>query len=161
MTLRSACRPAVVGLLLFSTGCMTSAPRRDSLLSRMTSVRSPKADEEVAAQEEPEPEDEVEPEQESPKADTRLTSRSTERGSRELDTATLMLIQQELADCSPAEREKWTSYLQTLDPDGRPAAWRRPLRSRPARPGIPTPRHASRPTATGTPRSPTAPTHRV
>jgi succinate dehydrogenase flavin-adding protein (antitoxin of CptAB toxin-antitoxin module) len=89
----------------------------DSLLSRMTSVRSPKADEEVAAQEEPEPEDEVEPEQESPKADTRLTSRSTERGSRELDTATLMLIQQELADCSPAEREKWTSYLQTLDPD--------------------------------------------
>jgi len=117
MTLRSACRPAVVGLLLFSTGCMTSTPRRDSLLSRMTSMRSPQADQDIAAQEEPEPEDEVEPEQDAPQADTRLTSRSAERGSRELDTATLMLIQQELADCSPAEREKWTSYLRTLDAD--------------------------------------------
>jgi hypothetical protein len=116
MTLRSACRPAVVGLLLLSTGCMTSSPRRDSVLSRMTAMRSSKTDDEVTAQEEPEPEADAEPEEEMRQADIRQASRSAARSPRELDSATLMLIQQELSDCSPAEREKWMSYLQSIDP---------------------------------------------
>lgn len=115
MTLRSACRRTAVGLLLLSTGCVTASTGRDSVLSRLTASRSDQAARDLPAQDEPESED-AEPEPKVSKPDIRQASQSAARGPRQLDTATLMLIQQELSDCSTTERDQWMSYLQSIDP---------------------------------------------
>jgi len=123
MTLRSACRRTAVGLLLLSTGCMTTSSGRDSVLSRMTAIRSSQAEKDLPDQDEPESEDSDKVADTQPQAsDFRQTSLSAGRGSRQMDAATLMLIQTELSDCTPAERDQWMTILQDMDPSQVPRA---------------------------------------
>src|SRR5262245_896383 len=102
MTLRAAFRRTAVGLLLLSTGCTAGSPGRDTLLSRMASMRPvDAADDGPPSQDEPDLDDE-ESLADAEQPDVRQASLSAARPARRMDAATLMLIQTELQDCSPA-----------------------------------------------------------
>lgn len=124
MTLRAAFRRTAVGLLLLSTGCTAGSPGRDTLMSRMASMRPVDVDDDgPPSQDEPEAQlDDEESLADAEQPDVRQASLSAARPARRMDAATLMLIQTELQDCSPAERDQWMSFLQTMDPAAVPQA---------------------------------------
>ncbi|MBL8850541.1 MAG: hypothetical protein JNG89_12745 [Planctomycetaceae bacterium] len=126
MTLRAAFRRTAVGLLLLSTGCTGASPGRDTLMSRMASLRPVDvADDAPPGQDEPDSEAEASSDQplaESERADVHQASLSSARPARKMDAATLMLIQTELQDCTPVERDQWMSFLQSMDPAAVPQA---------------------------------------
>ncbi|MFO1093819.1 MAG: hypothetical protein U0992_10980 [Planctomycetaceae bacterium] len=127
MTLRPAFRRTAVGLLLLSTGCVTASTGRDSLLSRMSAFRSTESgkkppEQEVPEQEEPgsDPDSPLASLSDEPKTPVRETGLSATRPARKLDAATMMLIETELKDCPPAERDQWLALLQSLPPESVP-----------------------------------------
>lgn len=124
MTLRSAIRRTAVGLSLLCAGCATISPGRDSLLSRMSAMRSSGSDKDLPEQEEPEPKITANRKSlDQDRAEVRETSLAATRpATQAFDPATLMLIETELRDCPPAERQQWMDLLQSIDPASVPHA---------------------------------------
>lgn len=133
MTLRPAVRRTAVGLLLMSAGCAAVSPGRDSLLSRMTALRT--ADDEDGPPRQAEPELDAEDADESNRIGSasetepqsppiRETSLTAGPPARKFDAATTMLIETELKDCPPAERDHWLDYLQSIPAETVPHALR-------------------------------------
>lgn len=108
MTLRTACGRIAVCVLVLCVGCATASPARDSLLSRLSSPAERSAEPGPTS---PAP-DRVPNESGSRKDDRTGTAN---RATRPFDAATMMLIETELRDCTPDEREQWMGYLQTVD----------------------------------------------
>lgn len=123
MTLRTAFVRLALCLPLTGVGCTTIAPAREGLFTR--AARAPAEDAELEESSGDEPtashvshrdSDVADP---GPDSDTSLAAAMpTPSGAapRVLDSATLMLIDQELRDLPPAERQRWSEYLKTLDP---------------------------------------------
>lgn len=116
MTMRIAFVRSALCLSLASAGCSTISPARDSLFSRAASARQAPAE----SDEESPPTQTVsevrrEPE---PAADLLAAQPPADpaTGSRSLDAATQMLIDQELRDLPAGERQRWHEHLRTLDP---------------------------------------------
>jgi hypothetical protein len=105
-------------LLLFGAGCTTvSSP--DALWSSrgrggLEGKRSAQADA-----------DDTDESESSRGDDSRLSRTASGRGEARRampDAATMMLIETELRDLSPAERQEWIAYLSTLEPSAVPHA---------------------------------------
>jgi hypothetical protein len=131
MTLRSAIRRTTVGLLLLTAGCTTTSSGRDTLMSRMSALRSAENDKDLPDQDEPDTRvasdrrrpDREQSERDRDPPDVRETSLAASRpASQPFDPATLMLIETELRDCPPAERQQWMDLLQSIDPASIPHA---------------------------------------
>ena len=124
MTLRSAIRRTAVGLSLICAGCATFSPGGGSLLSRMSTLRSSEKPKDLPDQQEPESTlaaNESPAERDS--SDLRATSIArTQPSAQPFDPATMMLIETELRDCPPAERQQWMDLLQSIDPASVPHA---------------------------------------
>ena len=100
--------------ITFSPGC--SMPSRSAnLVSRFTDSRdeSEQADDIRSALER-----HVHGLEDNEATDTRVASHTEPRSQQPagLDAATLYLIESELRDLPPAERQRWMNYLQTVDP---------------------------------------------
>jgi hypothetical protein len=121
MTLRPACVRLALCLPLAAAGCSTISPSRDSLFSRAAPASD--IETEVVEAEEDEPRTSrvsrsrpEEPTFDAEPQDLAAALPSTGAAPHALDSATLMLIDQELRDLPPAERQRWQEYLKTLDP---------------------------------------------
>jgi hypothetical protein len=117
-------RPAFVRLALclpLAAGCSTLSSSRDSLFSRAapssdaeTEVAEPADEPRTARVSRSRPDDTAS--DDVPQDRLAAAPVSTAANPRALDSATLMLIDQELRDLTPAERQRWHEYLKNLDP---------------------------------------------
>ncbi len=116
MTMRIAFVRIALCLPLASAGCTTVSPTRDALFSRAASARdadAPSSENTTQTPTRTVSESRREPE---PLAPSDAPASTPPAVARSMDAATLTLVEQELKDLPGAERQRWTEYLQTLDP---------------------------------------------